>query len=102
MSDTTFPPRLIAPFTSSDFRSSDGLYAAMKDGRLEEEGRVSETPVSDAALHSPTPSLRSRRAAAVQGERLRQRLQETEDTFKIADPQELASIEVFREHPEVF
>jgi hypothetical protein len=74
----------------------------MKDGRLRMEEDVSEALSSEIVSERPLPKQRPRRAAALEGEQTRQRFQKAENAFKIADPQELASIEVFHEHPEIF
>lgn len=85
-----------------DFRSPDGLYASMKAGTLDRGSQSPSLKLSETKPgRTPAPG-RLRRAAAVHGEHARQAIQLDEDVFKIADLQELASIEVFRRHPEVF
>ena len=86
----------------SDFRSSDGLYASLKNGSLALDSQPPDIGLPELVSQPPLSRTRPRRNAALQGEVARQAIQQAEDKFSVTDPQELMSIEVFRKKPEVF
>jgi hypothetical protein len=86
-----------------DFRSPDGLYAAIKDGTLDIPGPIPRVITEGTPITGPgTSKARPKRSAADRGEVSRRESQAGSTRFELVDPQELMNIQVFRDHPEVF
>jgi hypothetical protein len=81
-----------------DFRSPDGLYATLHDYQL----GFTSSSIREEEFDIPNQIRRPRRVAAGKGEGKRKAAEEQLGRYIITDPQELMSIDVFKNHPEVF